>query len=317
MACAAVAGAGYPPLGACMRTLWPRMLGDDPSMVHAAFALESAAFEVAYIAGPVVVAGAIGSRSTTAAALVCAGLLLAGTAAFAADPISREWRPVHASARAATGRIGALRAPGVQTLMLVFFLIGATFGAVEVAVPAAAEEDGVPGAAGLILGFWGLGSLLGGIAAARAGAPADPVRRLVILLAVLAAGHLLPVLATGPELLTALLVVAGLAIAPAIACAYGLVDGLAPAGTVTEAYTWLSTGIAAGLALGAGVAGALAEHSGSGAAFAAAGAACAGAAVAGALRRRTLAPGYPGPATAVQVAPSSPERFTVPSSDAR
>ena len=47
-----------------------------------------------------------------------------------------------------------------------------------------------------------------------------------------------------------------------------MVEALAPAGTVTEAYTWLSTGIAAGLAAGAALSGALAEAHGAGAAFA-------------------------------------------------
>ena len=287
VACAAVAGGAFPPLGPCLRTLWPALLGDDPGRTHAAFSLEAAALEATYIAGPVLIAGAIGAWSTAAATLTCAALLLGGVAAFAAHAASRAWRP---AGPAPAGRAGALRAAGVRTLMLVFFLLGATFGAIEVAVPVAAEAAGRPGAAGLLLGIWGLGSLLGGLAAARAGAAADPVRRLSVLLAALAAGHLLLIATTGPLLLAGMLLVAGLALSPAIAAAYGLVDGLAPAGAVTEAYTWLSTGIAGGLALGAGVCGALAEAEGAGAAFAVAGAACAAAAVAGILRRGSLAP---------------------------
>jgi predicted MFS family arabinose efflux permease len=176
----------------------------------------------------------------------------------------------------------------VRTLMLVFLLLGATFGSVEVAVPVAAEAAGRPGASGVLLGVWGLGSLLGGLAAARAGAAADPARRLAALLAALAAGHLLLTLTTEPLPLAGLLLAAGLALSPAMAVAFAMVEGLAPPGTVTEAYTWLSTGIAAGLALGAVASGALAEAHGAGSAFAAAGAACALAAVAGALRRSTL-----------------------------
>jgi MFS family permease len=293
VAAAAVTGAAFPPLGPCMRTLWPRLLGDDPDRTHAAFALESSALEATYIAGPVLIAGAIGARSTVAATLTCAACLLAGTLAFATHPVSRAWR----SAGVRAGRGGALRAPGVRTLMLVFALIGATFGAVEVAVSVAAEEAGVTGSTGLLLGIWGLGSLVGGLIAARAGAPADPARRLGLLLAALAAGHLTLVAAGAPLVLAGLLFVAGLAIAPAMACAYGMVDGLAPPGTVTEAYTWLGTGIAAGLAAGAALAGVLAEGSGAGAAFTAAAAACACASLAGGLRRGTLAP-LPAPATA-------------------
>jgi predicted MFS family arabinose efflux permease len=190
----------------------------------------------------------------------------------------------------AGGAAGALRSRGVRTLMLVFALLGATFGSVEIAVPVAAEAAGHAGAAGLLLGVWGLGSLLGGLAAARAGAAPDPVRRLTGLLAALAGGHLLLTIPLGPLPLAALLLLAGLALSPAIAVAYAMVEGLAPAGTVTEAYTWLSTGIAAGLAAGAALSGALAEAHGAGAAFALAGAACAAGALAGLLKRGTLTP---------------------------
>jgi predicted MFS family arabinose efflux permease len=254
--------------------------------MHAAFSLEAAALEATYIVGPVVIAGAIGAWSTSAATLTCAALLIGGVLAFTGHAASRAWRP--AGADRPHGAAGALRSRGVRTLMLVFALLGATFGSVEIAVPVAAEAAGHAGAAGLLLGVWGLGSLIGGLLSARAGAAPDPVRRLSGLLAALAAGHLLLTIPLAPLPLAALLLLAGLALSPAIAVAYAMVEQLAPAGTVTEAYTWLSTGIAAGLALGAALSGALAEAHGAGAAFAAAGAACAAGALAGVLRRRTL-----------------------------
>src|SRR3954447_15009651 len=37
VALAGATGAVFPPLGACLRTLWPGMLGDDPGSMHAAF----------------------------------------------------------------------------------------------------------------------------------------------------------------------------------------------------------------------------------------------------------------------------------------
>ena len=287
IALAAVAGGAFPPLGPCLRTLWPSMLGDDPGRMHAAFSLESAALEATYIVGPVVIAGAIGAWSTLAATLACAALLVGGVLAFCAHAASRAWRP---AGTAGAGGAGALRSRGVRTLMLVFALLGATFGSVEIAVPVAAVAAGHGGAAGLLLGVWGLGSLLGGLAAARAGAARDPVRRLTLMLALLAAGHLLLTIPLGPLPLAALLLLAGLALSPAMAAAFAMVESLAPAGTVTEAYTWLSTGIAAGLAAGAALSGALAQSHGAGAAFAAAGVACAAGALAGTLRRGSLRP---------------------------
>ena len=71
------------------------------------------------------------------------------------------------------------------------------------------------------------------------------------MLAVLGTGHLLLVLATGSELRFGLmLIVAGAAIAPTLAITFGMVDELAPAGTVTEAFAWLATAEAVGSAVG-------------------------------------------------------------------
>jgi len=203
--CAVLAGATLPPLGACLRTLWPAILG-SAERVHAAFAIEAAVLETTYIAGPVLIAGAIGAWSTAASALTCAVLLLAGTLVFALTPASRDWRPPQ---RASDERhVGAMRAPGVRTLAVIFVLIGVAFGAVEVAVPAAAEEGASAGAAGWLLGVWGLGSFLGGLLAARAAAPADRVRRLCLLLTALAFGRVLVALPVGLVVLGALLLLA-------------------------------------------------------------------------------------------------------------
>jgi predicted MFS family arabinose efflux permease len=102
--------------------------------------------------------------------------------------------------------------------------------------------------------------MAGGLLAARRGAPSDPVRRLVGLLAALGASEALLLAAPGPLALAPLLVVAGLAVAPLFAIVFGLAGDVARAGTATEAFTWLSTGIAVGLAVGSTAGGALAEH---------------------------------------------------------
>jgi MFS family permease len=165
----------------------------------------------------------------------------------------------------------------VRTLALVSVLIGVAFGAIEVSVPAAADHVGHARAASLLLGGWGLGSLVGGLLATRAAAPRDPVARLCGYLALLTGGHLLLALPAGLLVLSGVLFLSGAVIAPSFALAYALLGGAAAAGTVTEAYTWLSTGLAAGFAAGAALAGALAEGAGPSGGFllAAVGTACA------------------------------------------
>ena len=124
--------------------------------------------------------GALGSWSLTAALLFCGAFVIVGDLAFSLHPASRAWRPPpHAERHLA----GALRAAACSVLVAVFALCGLAVGAVEVAVPATLEPLGDDGLTGPLLGIWGVGSLLGGIAVARAGAAGDPPRRLAFLLA--------------------------------------------------------------------------------------------------------------------------------------
>ena len=108
LAAALVAGAAQPPVGACMRALWPSLL-DDPGRRHAAYSLESVALELVYICGPVVIVAGIGSWSVRAAIAACAASLLAGDLAFSIQRPSRAWRPERARE---AGVAGALAAPG-------------------------------------------------------------------------------------------------------------------------------------------------------------------------------------------------------------
>ncbi len=288
MATTLVAGVATPPLGAAMRTLLPGVMG-DLDQLRAAYALESSALEITYIVGPLVLAGALAAWSTTAAALACSALLVAGTLAFLATPASRDWRP-EAIAPAGHGLLGAMRNPGVRTLFVLLALMGLTFGAVEVGVPAAAEAGGNRSAAGPLLSLWGLGSMLGGLLALRLRRPTGPVARLTATMCALAAGHLLLGVAGDLIVLGALLLLAGLAIAPSFAAAFGLTDGLAPPGALTEAFAWLGTGVAAGLAAGGALGGWVAEEHGADAALLVAGLAGVAAVAVIAARGRTLTP---------------------------
>jgi MFS family permease len=282
VAIAAALGLASPPLGACVRTLFPGLLDDD-CRVRRAYAVDATAVELTWISGPPLALG-LGSLFSTGAALAAAGaVLLGGTAAFAAHPASRAWRP---APKAGHGPRGALSSPAMRTLVAVLLAAGVLFGAVEVAVAAATGALGSTAAAGPLLGIWGVGSLLGGLLATRFGSGG-----IVLVLAALAAGHLALVAAAGSVLaLGAVLLVAGMAIAPTYAIVYTMVDDAAPAGTATEAFAWLSTAVAVGAALGAAAAGVLADSAGPAAAFALGGGAGLVATIVALLRARTVRP---------------------------
>jgi len=301
-------GLASPPLGACLRTALPRILPDQEA-VRASYTLDATVVELTWILGPPLVL-ALGAATSTGMALAASGaVLLVATAAFAAEPASRGWRPSGGE----RGRGGSLRSPAMRTLVLVLIAVGVLFGAVEVGVAAATARLGSTSSAGPLLGLWGAGSLIGGLAAVRLGTGLRGASGLALVLAALACGHLLLVAAAGSVLaMAAVLVLGGSAIAPTYAVVYAMVDDAAPAGTETEAFAWLGTAVAIGAALGSAIAGSAADHAGPAAAFALAAAAGADSVLLVVARSRTLSTESQ-PAVDVE-AVRTPTQLTAPTS---
>lgn len=86
-----------------------------------------------------------------------------------------------------------------------------------------------------------------------------PLRLLRISSVLLAAALLLPLLGSSLLTLSVLVFVAGLPIAPGFTAAYGLIDSLARRGTAAEAFAWLGTAVATGIAVGTSVGGVLVD----------------------------------------------------------
>jgi predicted MFS family arabinose efflux permease len=256
--------------------------------VQAAYAVDATASELTWVSGPPVALG-LGVLWSTGAALAIGGLVaLVATIAFAVQPASRGWRPSGLSARP---RGGSLRAPAMRTLVVVLIAVGMLFGAVEVAITGAAESLGTKSLAAPLMALWGAGSLAGGLLAARAASRPRDTKDLMFLLGALMLGHASLVTAVGSAYaLGALLLLAGAAIAPTYTAVYAIVDRVTPAGTLTEAFAWLTTAVAVGSAVGAALAGSLADSAGPAAVFAFAGAAGALALTTTAVRLHTLAP---------------------------
>jgi MFS family permease len=253
-------GVTMPPISSAIRALWMTMF-TEPDARHTAFAVDSAVLESLYVLAPVLLAGGIGALSLRAALLASAFAAGVGGLLYVLQPAVRAWRPVEARS---TGLAGPLVAPAVRTLLCIVLGLGCVFGAVEVGVAAVADGAGHSGAAGPLLGAWGLGSTIGAIVIARRPAPPDPARALIVRLLALAAVDALLLLTTDPLLLAPLLVIAGFGVAPALNAGFVLMGDAAPAGTTTEAFTWSTCGIAAGSAIGTTISGTLADHGPSG-----------------------------------------------------
>src|SRR3954453_4216723 len=135
------------------------------------------------------------------------------------------------------------------------------FGALEVAVPAFADDAGAPGMSGVLLALWSLGSGAGGLwFGARVVSVSLPRQYRWLLLGV-TIGLAPLTAASDPLVLGALLFLGGTAITPTLTVQNSLVGAIAPAHATTEAFTWLSPIAFGASAIGAAVGGALIESS--------------------------------------------------------
>ncbi|ARQ71643.1 MFS transporter [Streptomyces marincola] len=274
-ACAAVVVAGLttPPLEGGLRALWPSVLG-RADLVHRAYALDAVAQEVMFAGGPLVVMLLVAAWSEAAALLVINAVGVLGALSVVLSAPSRRWR---GAAREAHW-LGALRSRGLRTLLGCFFFVGVALGAISVAAVAYADERGNELVATYLLSALGTGALLGGLWYGGREWTGQPERRLLGLTAALAACYVpLFLVPEHVAAMTALAGVAGVFLAPALACAFVVVDRHAPVGTVTEAFSWLVTTFGVGTAVGTAVVGPVIEwgRDAAGFAVAAAGGACA------------------------------------------
>jgi predicted MFS family arabinose efflux permease len=243
-----------------MRALYTRLL-DEPAVVQAAFALDSVSTQVIFVTGPLLVAGLIAVLEPAAALATSAVIVLIGVSAFlAAMPASERRRAPHADPSARpVGRLGALRSPGIRTIVLTMVPVGFALGSIEVALPAFADAEGSHELAGVLLALWSLGSAIGGLvygARARRSSLVGVHVRMALLLPLGVA----PLALAGSPLLMAVLVIpAGLFVAPLIATRNELAGLVAPRGAETEAFTWPLTALVSGVSLGSAAAGALVD----------------------------------------------------------
>ncbi|MER6785909.1 MFS transporter [Streptomyces sp. NPDC000658] len=256
---AAVAAAGLftPPLEGGLRALWPAVLRRE-DQVHTAYAMDAVAQEVMFTVGPLLVTVCVSVWSAQAALLVLNAVGVLGALWVVVSPPSRAWR----SAPREAHWLGALRSPGLLALLGAFLFVGVALGSITVASVPYADDHGGDAVYGWLMAALGLGALVGGVAYGARRWAGAPERRLVGLVAALAVCYLPLMLMPGAVAMVALTALAGVFLAPAIACAFVIVDRHAPRGTVTEAFSWLVTTFTVGASVGTGLAGPVVQSGG-------------------------------------------------------
>ncbi|MDQ0712212.1 putative MFS family arabinose efflux permease [Streptomyces luteogriseus] len=259
LAYAAVAGAGLftPPLEGGLRALWPSVLRRE-DQVHTAYAMDAVAQEVMFTVGPLLVTLCVSLWSAQAALLVLNVVGVLGALSVVVSAPSRAWRSAPRDAH----WLGALRSPGLLALLAAFLFIGMALGSITVASVPYADAHGGDAVYGWLMAALGFGALVGGTLYGARQWAGEPARRLQVLVGLLVVCYLPLMLMPDAVPMVALTALAGVFLAPAIACAFVLVDRHAPRGTVTEAFSWLVTTFTVGHSVGTGVAGPVVEAGG-------------------------------------------------------
>ena len=254
---ALAAGASFPPITACMRALYPRIV-PDAGLLQTAYSADAALVESVFILGPALVAFFVAAGIAHGAVLLAAICAGAGNVVFLRSPAVRNW-VIHPPA----GRrslIGPLRSPPLLALFAANFLYAFAFGLYELGVTAFAAERGVPAAAGVILALASVGSAMGVIAYGGRDWKIPVTGQFLANLGLMAAGLLVIALVADLYLFALANVFACATMAPAIASQSLLVSRLAAREMLAETFTWSATCLLAGISGGIAAGGVLAEY---------------------------------------------------------
>jgi len=286
IAAGVLAGVTLAPVSACMRVAWGAAdrTGDRTS----AYSLVYLTQELSILAGPLLLAAVLTVANASAALLTIAAVTCVGTLGFTASLPSGP-----AANRAATVPIArgdrVLRARGMRALIAATALVGGVIGGLQVGVPTFASAHGAPAASGVLIALLSIGGIAGATIYGGRRWSRPPAGRLLALLAALSVAMVLSVAAPSLAVLGVALALAGLPLNPSLTTISLLVDTHVSAASATEAFGWLSTGIAGGTGAASAIAGAVSHPSEPRPAFVVAAVAAVAAMLLVASVRRTLA----------------------------
>lgn len=253
---ALLAGASLPPISACIRALYPRLVTDS-SLLQTVYTVDSALVEAVFILGPAVVALCVAVGHPEAAVLLAALCAAFGTTFFLQARPVKLW--LAAPARAGRDALGALRSPKLLLLFAVTLLYAVAFGLFEVAVTAHADAQGAPAVAGIALALASVGSGVGAFVYGARHWRAPLRSQLLRALSVMAVGMALLVPIDSLALYSAACVLTGVPMATVIATQSLLISRLAPRERLAESFTWSTTCLLMGISAGIAAGGVLAE----------------------------------------------------------
>jgi hypothetical protein len=264
-----LAGATIPQLGALSAARWAALLpGERAAALPTAFALESLANELAFLAGPALVSILGASGYPAVGTLLAAALVVIGGLCFAAQrrtapPSGAAAQPRNALCRKTTASGAARRHPTARSLLRPGFAVlvgvnlamGGFFGAVPISVTAFAVQHKAAAAAAALLTVSSCTALLAGWLYGLRRWRTPPRIQLPVVTAGLAIGCLPLLAARSPLELGSGLALTGLAIPLIFVLCSVLAEAAAHRAVLTQAFVWLNSATAAGSAGGSAAAG--------------------------------------------------------------
>lgn len=251
VAAAVLAGLAVPPASSAMRAIWSS--ATEPGAARQrAFSLDAVTEEVTLAVGPALTGTLVALRGPQLAVLVGAAAALVGSVTLAAGRAARAQRDGTARGPLRFGA-GPLRLAAFRPVLVAALGVGLALSMVEIAVAGRAQN----GAAGYLMAALSVGSALGGLLWGRRHHTRSHHTHLVGLLTAAAVGYAAASLAPNLVVLAAVLLVAGLPLAPTFVVAYLVADQVVPAGHRTEGTTWVNTANNVGVAIGGPLAGVL------------------------------------------------------------
>lgn len=232
-----------------------------PRTISSVFAYESAADEMIFVFGPVVVgllATTVGAWAPVAGAAI---LTLVFVVAFALHHTSAPARS--AAERAATlAPASELARPTLVVVVLGIFSVGLVFGSTFTSLTAFMQERGDAEAAGLLYGVMGVGSAILALCVALF-SPKFTLRYRWLAFAVfIVAGEAMFSVADSVGAVLLSFALTGIGIGPMLVTLYSFGAARSPIGRSATVMTMLGSGLMLGQSLAAAITGAVAENAG-------------------------------------------------------
>ncbi|MDY0908599.1 MFS transporter [Microbacterium sp. CFBP9034] len=231
------------------------------SAVGGTMAYESAADEIAFVFGPVIV-GLLATTMNPAAPVIGAAVLaLLFVSAFALHPTARV--PAAADGAAAEqAPARELARPALLATVVGTLGMGLFFGAMLTSLTAFMAERGAPEQAGLVYGAMGIGSAALALGVALFPARFTLAARWLVFGAILVAGTLALPFAESVAAMTVCLLIIGIGIGPTLVTQYSLAAGRSPLGRSATVMTMLGSAVVVGQSAASALTGLLAEGAG-------------------------------------------------------